>query len=159
MSTLLPDSKGQTLKGATILRLPSGIFECQSWWKGEVILKKDDNREAVGGIEGGRLCQKFLLLFHIDFFTKILHIDGIFFVLELKTADLLKSAWYLMKSQCLVHVIQIQIKDWWHFNVFYRRHIDGDSWVTNKLHMWKQTVLEHIALPSRGCFQKLNTMA
>lgn len=44
-----------------------------------MILKKDDNREAVGGIEGGRLCQEFLLLFHIDFFTKILHIDGIFF--------------------------------------------------------------------------------
>jgi len=32
----------------------------------------------------------------------------------MKTADLSKSAWYLMKSQCLIHVIQIQIKDWWH---------------------------------------------
>lgn len=78
MSTLLPDSKGQTLKGATILRLPSGILECQSWWKGEVIFKKDDNGEAVGGIEvGGGLWGISVALSHW-LFTKFLHINDFF---------------------------------------------------------------------------------
>lgn len=114
MSTLLPDSKGQTLKGATILRLPSVILECQSWWKREVILKKDDNGEAVGGIQGEEALSGISVALSYWLFTKTLHIHFFFFNLKMKTAVLSKSARYLMKSQCLMHVIQIQIKDWWH---------------------------------------------
>lgn len=74
MSTLLPDSKGQTLKGATILRLPSGILECQSWWKEEVILKKDDKGEAVGGTEGeGGFVRNFCCSFTLTFPWNLAH--------------------------------------------------------------------------------------
>lgn len=78
-----------------------------------MILKKDDNGEAVGGIQGEEALSGISVALSYWLFTKILHIHDFFFLFfpKMKTAVLSESAWYLMKSQCLMHVIQIQIKD------------------------------------------------
>lgn len=163
MSTLLPDSKGQTLKGATILRLPSVILECQSWWKGEVILKKDDNGEAVGGIQGEEALSGISVALSYWLFTKILHIHSFFFLnsedenccpLKICLISYEISVSYACDSNTnkgLMAFITSSTE-----GILMGIHESQTKCFTN---IWKQTVVEHIALPSRGCLRKLNTMA